>query len=132
MNKQGILWFDAVGGLSVGGLVLVFSPWLGELLGLPTAFVVFLAVANLAYGCFSASLVRMRVRPRQLLYALAGANCLWALLCCAYVFWFRETITVFGAAHLVLEAVYVGGLGVLEWRWNERLVSDEGPSVAPA
>lgn len=130
MNKQGILWFDAVGGLSVGGLVLLFSPWLHGLYGLPSVFVVFLGVANVAYGCFSASLVRMPVRSRRLLYTLAGANCLWALLCCVYVYWFWETVTFYGAAHLLLEAVYVGTLGVLEWRWNERLVTRQYAPIA--
>lgn len=123
VNKNLVLWFDAIGGLSVGGLTLVLGPWLSGIYGLPTAFVVFLGVANLAYGCFSASLLRLRERPRQLLYTLAGSNCVWALLCCAYLIWFQDGVTAFGAAHLLLEAVYVCSLGVLEWRWNDKLVS---------
>lgn len=33
------------------------------------------------------------------------------------------TATVFGMAHLLGEAVFVGGLAVLEWRWRDRLAN---------
>jgi hypothetical protein len=36
---------------------------------------------------------------------------------------FFETATVFGIGQLVGEAIFVGGLACLEWKWRDRLLS---------
>ncbi len=52
---------------------------------------------------------------------LVVANLTWALLCLRWVFVFSQTASPFGLAHLLLEALFVGGLACLEWRWRELL-----------
>ena len=51
-----LLWIDSGAALTVGVLVLSFAPWLSRLYGLPTAVVIGMGIANVAYGLLSFSL----------------------------------------------------------------------------
>lgn len=122
--KPRILIFDALGGLLVGVLVLIFAPWLSSFYGMPFAFVVFMGAVNVAYGCYSGSLVLSGHRSRWRLGLLWRANMVWGALCLVYIAALWQGLTPFGVLHLGLEAVYVAGLGWLERRWMPDLVRE--------
>lgn len=117
-----LLWIDCTGGLVVGTLVLSLADWLSALYALPLGLVVAMGIANLAYGTFSLSLARRRVRPPALLLLLVAANIAWAIACATTAAFVATQASVFGLAHLLLESVYVGGLGALEWRHRKSLL----------
>lgn len=118
-----LLWIDSLGALAVGIFVLIGSGFLAGLYGLSFGTVVTLALVNLIYGCYSFSLARRAHRPVSLIRVLAIANMCWAPVCIYIVVLNRTEITLLGMCHLLGEAVYVGGLGVMEWRYRFQLTN---------
>lgn len=110
-----LLWIDCTGALVAGIVVLTLSGWLSTLYRLPLGLVITMGIANLVYGGFSFSLARRRMRPRALLRVLVAANLCWALFCAMTTVMVATRASYFGLAHLILEGMYVGGLGMLEW-----------------
>lgn len=123
-NAKSLLWIDCLGGLVVGVLVLTLSSWLSTLYAMPERFVLALGAANLAYGTFSLSLARRTVRPRALLRLLVAANLAWAVFCVIASAILASQATAYGLALLLFEGAYVGGLGLLEWRVLDALLTD--------
>lgn len=123
MEPRKLLWVDCSAGAAVGLLVLTFSGWLSELYQLPRNFVVFMALANLAYALYSFSLATRPRRPRILILLLIVANMTWGVLCFWWAFTYGQTASLFGLAQLVGEGLFVGGLACLEWRWRELLLT---------
>ena len=120
--RRNLLWIDGLGAALAGVLTLALMGWLSELYDLPRNLLLLIGVVNLLYGSFSLPLARRRQRPLVLIQLLAVANLAWALFFCfrwAYVY--SDTASLFGLAHFVGEGIWVGGLGVLEWRWRESL-----------
>lgn len=113
---KSLLWIDCTGGVVAGVAVLTLSGWLSTLYRLPVDLVVTMGIANLVYGGFSFSLARRRTRPRALLLVLVAANLCWALFCAITTVIVATRASYFGLAHLILEGMYVGGLGMLEWK----------------
>lgn len=118
-----LLHMDSLGGLSVGLLMLLLNYWLSVWYGLPRGFIVFMALVNIAYGCYSFSLLMRTKRPLSLIKVLVIANLGWALLCVLWVVIFAQTSTFLGTLHLLGEGVFVGGLAYLEWRNREFLLT---------
>ena len=112
---------DCLGGLVVGLFVLSFARWLSGLYALPSSMVVTMGIANLVYGTFSLSLARRAIRPRGLLLLLIVANISWAVLCVITAVVVAKQASFIGLATLLFEGVYVGSLGVLEWRYRAQL-----------
>ena len=119
---RSLLWIDCTAGLLNGALTLVFSGWLSALYALPVDLLIFMGVANVAYGTFSFSLARQGVRPRALVVLLVAANALWAVLCGLTAIVVASHASPFGVAHLLIEGSLVGGLAALEWRHRELLL----------
>jgi hypothetical protein len=119
--RRHLLWIDGSGGLFVGAVVLLICGWLSELYGLPYKLLIFIGVANVLYGSYSTSLAMRSVRPAKLILLLVVANLTWAIVCMILAFTNRESVSLFGLAHLVGEGLYVGGLACMEWRWRELL-----------
>lgn len=116
-----LLWIDCSAGAMAGLIVLLLHNWLSELYGLPLGFTLFLGAANLSYGVFSFTLARQQ-QPSYLQFkVLVVANILWAALCLLFVSWFWGDASVFGIAQLILESIFVGGLGMVEWRYRDHL-----------
>lgn len=128
MNR--LLWIDGLGGLTVGILVLAAERWLAEWYGLPRAVVLFMGAANLAYGSYSTSLARRAERPIPLITLLSCANIGWLFVCASLAIRHAGTATLLGHIVLIGEGLYVGGLGLLEWRWRQRL-RYSSPSCSP-
>jgi len=123
-NVKSLLWIDCLGGLVVSVLVLTLSSWLSTLYAMPERFVLALGAANLAYGTFSLSLARRAVRPRALLQLLVAANIAWAVFCVIASAILAAQATAYRLALLIFEGAYVGGLGLLEWRFLDALLTD--------
>ncbi len=126
-----ILWVDCLGGLVVGVLVILLHHQISEWENLPLWLVVSFGGANLLYGAFSMYTTTRRPRPKILVKILAIANMLWLLVCLATVATFWHQITLLGVLHILIEGVYVAGLGFTEWRWRHRLATYPSTSCGP-
>ena len=124
-----LLWVDCIGAAVAGVVVVAFSGWLSRLEGLPQGVLLVTGVANLLYGSYSFSLAVRAERPMPLIKLLVAANVAWVPVCLGILVAFPTTATPFAVAHYVGEAVYVGGLAVLEWR-NRDLLTAAGPAAA--
>jgi hypothetical protein len=110
------VWIDGCAG-ALGGLVtLAIGPWLAGVYALPIELMRAHTAANFAYAAYSLFLASRRTRPLPALVLLVFANAAWAGLCLRWAFVHAETASVFGLAHLLAEAAFVGGLAVAEWR----------------
>jgi hypothetical protein len=119
-----LLRIDSFGGLSVGFIMLLLSHWLSSWYMLPRGFIIFIALVNLAYGCYSFSLLIRIKRPLSFIVVLIIANLVWAVLCVYWAAIFTQTASPLGIAHLLGEAVFVGGLAYLEWRNRDLLLTN--------
>ena len=121
IERKNLLWVDCLAGGVVGVVVLLIDSWLSQLYRLPLGLVTFMGVANLVYACYSFSLALRSERPLNLIRFLVVANLLWSVLLVILIAVFFQTASTFGLLFLGLEALFVGGLGILEWRSREFL-----------
>jgi hypothetical protein len=119
---RNLLWVDCIAGALAGVLVLLFSGWLSSLHALPRELLLLNGAVNLLYASYSFSLAARARRPRSLIKVLVFANLSWAVVCLCLVAGFAGSATVFGIGHLVGEAMFVGGLAGLQWRWRDQLL----------
>ena len=119
--RRSLLWFDGFAALVAGIVTLLLHGWLSELYSLPKGVLLFIGVVNLLYASYSLPLAMRSNRPKILIFLLIAANLMWAMVCLLLLILNRETISIFGLAHLVGEGLFVGGLAYLEWRWREQL-----------
>ena len=117
-----LLWVDCSAGALVGMVVIAFSPWLSSLEGLPREVLLFTGVVNVLYACYSFSLAVRAERTMTMIKLLVFANLAWVPVCLGLAVYFRDQATPFGFVHLVGEALFVGGLAVLEWNQREQLL----------
>jgi hypothetical protein len=108
---------DWIAGAVVGALVLSLHGWLAALYALPAGIILFMGCANIVYASLSFTLAaRTRGGVVPYLRVVAAANMVWAVVCLSLaIIWFGEA-SALGVAQLIGEALFVGGLGVLEWR----------------
>ncbi len=118
-----LLWIDCIAGALAGVAVLLLLDWLAALYGMPRELLVFIGVANVLYASYSFSLAVRRTRSPDLLNALIVANGVWALVCIGMAVRWAGTASLFGLAHLLAEALFVGGLARLEWTWRAQLLT---------
>ncbi|BCS30907.1 hypothetical protein TBR22_A01080 [Luteitalea sp. TBR-22] len=116
-----LLWIDCTAGALVGVFLLLLSPWLARLYGLPLGLLRVNAAANLLYASYSFSLARRAGRPMRLLVLLVCANAAWSVVCLALVVRYWHDASGLGVATLVGESLFVGGLAALEWRHRHTL-----------
>ena len=119
--RRKLLWVDCTAGAVVGVAVLLLDGWLSAWYELPQRLVFSMGVTNLVYACYSFSLVVRQERPKTLIRLLVVANLAWSLLLLYWITIFIGTASPLGVAFLLLEALFVGGLAVLEWRSQEQL-----------
>lgn len=120
--RRNLLWIDCGAAAVVGVAVLLLHGWLSDLYRLPRELLLFMGAANLAYGLYSFSLALRARRPLPLIRLLVGANLTWSLILLSWIVVFSRTASLFGLAYLLLEALFVAGLGLLEWRSRELLL----------
>jgi hypothetical protein len=119
-------------GALVGVLVLSFSEWLSRLYSLPLEILYFMGLINLIYATYSYSLAKRRARPKALITLLAAANGIWTFVCLGLAIHFFEAATFLGIGLLIGEAIFVGSLASLEWKWRDQLLSMFNPSIERA
>lgn len=118
-----LLWVDCVAGAVVGVLVLVFARPLSHWEGLPLSVLTFTGAANLLYAAYSFSLAMRRERSIRLIQILVLANLAWAPVCLGLLMRHSDSATAFGLLHLAGEAVFVGGLAIIEWKNRDLLAT---------
>jgi len=123
-RRRHLLWVDGLGAMVAGTTMVVLSSLLSEWYRLPRDLLLLIGWVNLAYASYSLTLARRSRRPQALILLLVLANLTWAVFfCLRWAVVYSETASFFGLAHLVGEALYVGGLGCLEWRWRDVLTT---------
>lgn len=120
-----ILWVDCLGAILTGILLAALSGYIAPIYSLPQSWVIAHAFVHLAYGAFSLSLAVRRTRPLVLISTLAIANAAWAVLCIIFAARMVEGDSVLAAAHFLIEGIYVGTLGFIEWNRREALAKGE-------
>jgi hypothetical protein len=126
---RNLLWIDCTAGALAGVLVLLLSGWLSRLYAMPLGILYFMGAINLLYAAYSFCLAIRPKRPRVLITLLAAANGIWVFVCLGIAAYFFETATFWGIGQLVGEAIFVGSLASLEWKWRERLLSKQSRST---
>jgi len=126
-----LLWVDCIGAAVAGVTVIAVSGWLSRMEGIPREVLLFTGAVNLLYGAFSFSLAVRAERPLVLIRLLVAANLTWALVCLGLLVRFAESATPIAFVHFVGEAMYVGGLGVLEWRNRDLLRHPAAQPTSP-
>src|SRR5688572_14287497 len=121
-----ILWIDGTAGLLAGISLFLTLDWLEELYNIPRGTLVFIGLANLTYGTYSLSIARLKKRRRILIVILVIANMAWALNCMRMAMTLGDTASIFGMIQLIGEAIFVGALACLEWRYRKELQSRSG------
>lgn len=113
---RNLLWIDCLGAGLAGVVILALSSWLSWFYSLPLWFLMGIGVVNLVYGAFSFSIASRARRELVLVTALALANSAWGLFCFLVTIFVFDIASIYGIVHLIIEGLYVGGLGWLEWR----------------
>ena len=121
--RRRILWIDGIAALLAGATLLVAIDWLKELYNISRETLLFIAVVNLVYATCSLSIAMLKKRPIVLIVILVIANLTWAANCLRLALIFSDNASIFGLAHIVGEAIFVGGLASLEWRYRKALQS---------
>ena len=108
---------DWIAGAVAGLIVLLLVDRLTEWYALPKNLLLVIGTANLAYSGVSFTLSRFSQGSRvPFLRAMATANLAWSVVCFVLAaVWFPEASWL-GLGQLLGEGVFVGALGVLEWR----------------
>ncbi len=120
-----LLWVDCTAAALAGALVLALNGWLGRLYALPLDLLHVLGAVSLVYAAYSFSLARRADRTVLQVEVLVYANAFWVVVCLGLALYFWARASVFGIAHLIVEAVFVGVLAVQEWGERVRLASGE-------
>lgn len=119
--RRQLLWIDGLAGL-LGGISLFLTlDWLEKWYNIPRGTLVFIGIANLTYATYSLSIAMLKKRPEILIVILVTANLAWAWNCLRMAITFGKTASIFGLMHLIGEAIFVGGLACLEWRYRKEL-----------
>ncbi len=107
------------GGGGVGLVVLLISGWIAGVYEVPQSYVAFNGAVSVLYGAFGLALILRERRPLWGVSVLAGGNMAWGVVC--LVAFGLLDVGWMPKAHLFGEALFVGGLGVVEWRWRPDL-----------
>jgi hypothetical protein len=130
LDAPRLIRLDAAGGLFAGAAMLLLADTLAPFYGLPGSLLRSTALANVAYGCVSATLAaRSRSGRVPLLRAMAIANLAWAGVCGWLAAAWMGTASTLGTAHFVAEGAFVGILGALEWRAAGCSRPESGPEA---
>ncbi|MES2947352.1 MAG: hypothetical protein V4858_02315 [Pseudomonadota bacterium] len=117
-----LLWIDCTAGALAGLVMLTLTTPLSHLHALPHDLLLFMGMVNLLYASFSFFLATRGKRPMPLIKLLVAGNGFWSLVCVCLAVVFADTATLFGLGHLIAEAIFVGSLAGLEWRWRALLL----------
>jgi hypothetical protein len=116
-----LLRADSIAGVSAGVGMLLLHDWLTALYRLPSTLIWGITAANLLYGATSGTIVLRQPTPLAAWTRRMGAaNVGWAAVCTLIAVRWVGVASAFGVAALIAEALFVGTLGVMEWRAGRR------------
>lgn len=111
-----VLHIDGSAGLAVGLVLFALAEWVSELYRLPLNIILFLASANILYGCYALALALSNQRSLMAIKVLSIANSVWVVICVAIVVLYVQTASPVGFLFIGGEALFVGVLAVYEWK----------------
>jgi hypothetical protein len=111
-----VLHIDGSAGLAVGLVLFALAEWVSELYRLPLNVILFLASANILYGCYALALALSNQRSLMAIKVLSIANSVWVVICVAIVVLYVQTASPVGFLFIGGEALFVGVLAVYEWK----------------
>jgi len=111
-----VLHIDGSAGLAVGLVLFALAKWVSELYRLPLTVILFLASANILYGCYALALALSNQRSLMAIKVLSTANSVWVVICVAIVVLYVQTLSPVGFLFIGGEALFVGVLAVYEWK----------------
>ncbi|MGK0502287.1 MAG: hypothetical protein ACJARF_001048 [Alteromonadaceae bacterium] len=111
-----VLHIDGSAGLAVGLVLFALAKWVSELYRLPLNVILFLASANILYGCYALALALSNQRSLMAIKVLSTANSVWVVICVAIVVLYVQTLSPVGFLFIGGEALFVGVLAVYEWK----------------
>lgn len=111
-----VLHVDGSAGLAVGLVLFALAEWVSELYRLPLNIILFLASANILYGCYALALALSNQRSLMAIKVLSIANSVWVVICVAIVVLYVQTASPVGFLFIGGEALFVGVLAVYEWK----------------
>lgn len=111
-----LIWIDGLAALLVGAGMLPLRHFLADLLHLPLWLITVQAIVNLCYAYYSLTLAKHWENPVAKVRLLSIANMSYAFLAIGLLCYFYNTCSAWGVAFFVAEVVFIGGLGVLEWK----------------
>jgi hypothetical protein len=109
------LLIDAAASAATGLLLTLGGGPLRDLLGLPEPLMHYAGLSLLPFAALVAFAATRREVPRALVWAVIACNGLWAIDSLAIVALKFVTPTWLGAAFVVVQALAVGGLGLLQY-----------------
>lgn len=111
-----VLHVDGSAGLAVGLVLFALAEWVSELYRLPLNIILFLASANILYGCYALALALSNQRSLMAIKVLSISNSVWLVICVAIVVLYVQTASPVGFLFIGGEALFVGVLAVYEWK----------------
>lgn len=111
-----VLHVDGSAGLAMGLVLFALAEWVSELYRLPLNIILFLASANIIYGCYALALALSNQRSLMAIKVLSIANSVWVVICVAIVVLYVQTASPVGFLFIGGEALFVGVLAVYEWK----------------
>jgi hypothetical protein len=128
--RRNVLWIDCTAAALAGVVVLMLREWLSALQALPSPLLLFIGMANILYACYSFTLATRAYRSQSMIILLVAGNLAWAAVCIGLAMHFLASATVWGIAHLLGEALFVGSLAVVEWKWRAHLTTHHASAAA--
>lgn len=125
-----VLLIDGGAALIVGVLIILINEKLTLWLALPLELLNFMAIVNLLYSIFSLTLAFFKKPSLILLKVLVAANLFWSFNCMRLALIYDESSNWLGIVYLIGEAIFVGALACLEWRWRRMLVTTNNYKTA--
>jgi len=116
--RNPLLWIDGLSALLAGSVVLILIDWFVKWYRLPYELLTLVSVVNLIYASYAISLAVYLRRIKLMIVLLVVANLVWAAVCVGFVIVYGKTMSIFGFAHLLGEALFVVCLAGLEWRYR--------------
>lgn len=110
-----LMWADAASCAATGALQLVFAGALARLTGLPMPLLLATGVFLLAYAGAAAWMASRALPPRRLIGWVVAGNFGWAAACIALLAAGGTSISLWGWAWVLAQAVTVVVLAELQW-----------------
>jgi hypothetical protein len=112
---RNLLFADAASCLATGGLQVMFTSPLAQILNLPAALLAATGWFLLAYGAIVGFVATREPLPRAPIWLFMAGNMAWALACAVLLAGRWLAPTTLGAAWILAQAGAVAVLALLQW-----------------